>query len=206
MGGLQMAEALGSKSVGSFVALVSVWNFLGRMGAGSGPQASPSPTNSHMAPWLLTPGHSGTSEACLSILVSQSQAGKGVAVTVGMELTICVEVTVGVAVTVGAHHMYGSHSSGVAVTVGVEVTVLLLLPLRRYISEHYMKRYSTPRPVFMIAVQAAMGCAHLLFATGGKGRSSTASHWAAGLHAQQLRRGSQCTVQYRGYSSILYCV
>lgn len=31
---LQMAEALGSKSIGSFVALVSVWNFLGRMGAG----------------------------------------------------------------------------------------------------------------------------------------------------------------------------
>ncbi|CAK9869660.1 unnamed protein product [Sphagnum jensenii] len=30
----QMAESLGSRSVGAFVALVSVWNFLGRMGSG----------------------------------------------------------------------------------------------------------------------------------------------------------------------------
>eukprot|EP00271_Cylindrocystis_brebissonii_P007471 TRINITY_DN21046_c0_g1_i1.p1 TRINITY_DN21046_c0_g1~~TRINITY_DN21046_c0_g1_i1.p1 ORF type:complete len:598 (-),score=127.18 TRINITY_DN21046_c0_g1_i1:1375-3168(-) len=64
----QMAEALGSKSVGAFVALVSVWNFLGRMGAG-------------------------------------------------------------------------------------------------YVSEYYAKRYGTPRPLFMLAVQASMGGAHLLFAS-----------------------------------------
>lgn len=31
---VQMAESLGSKSIGAFVALVSIWNFLGRMGAG----------------------------------------------------------------------------------------------------------------------------------------------------------------------------
>jgi hypothetical protein len=31
---VQMAESLGSRSVGAFVALVSVWNFLGRMGSG----------------------------------------------------------------------------------------------------------------------------------------------------------------------------
>lgn len=31
---LQMAESLGSRSVGAFVALVSVWNFLGRLGSG----------------------------------------------------------------------------------------------------------------------------------------------------------------------------
>ncbi len=31
---MQMAESLGSRSVGAFVALVSVWNFLGRMGSG----------------------------------------------------------------------------------------------------------------------------------------------------------------------------
>lgn len=30
----QMAESLGSRSVGAFVALVSVWNFLGRLGSG----------------------------------------------------------------------------------------------------------------------------------------------------------------------------
>ena len=30
----QMAESLGSTSIGAFVALVSVWNFLGRMGSG----------------------------------------------------------------------------------------------------------------------------------------------------------------------------
>ncbi|KAG0629114.1 hypothetical protein M758_1G077600 [Ceratodon purpureus] len=30
----QMAESLGSRSIGAFVALVSVWNFLGRMGSG----------------------------------------------------------------------------------------------------------------------------------------------------------------------------
>ena len=30
----QIAESLGSRSIGAFVALVSVWNFLGRMGAG----------------------------------------------------------------------------------------------------------------------------------------------------------------------------
>ena len=32
--GCQMAEALGSTRVGAFVSLVSVWNFLGRIGAG----------------------------------------------------------------------------------------------------------------------------------------------------------------------------
>lgn len=31
---LQMAESLGSRSIGAFVALVSIWNFLGRMGSG----------------------------------------------------------------------------------------------------------------------------------------------------------------------------
>eukprot|EP00850_Spirogloea_muscicola_P004056 SM000017S02796 [mRNA] locus=s17:307703:312742:+ [translate_table: standard] len=65
----QMADSLGSKSVGAFVSLVSVWNFLGRMGAG-------------------------------------------------------------------------------------------------YLSEHYVKRYGTPRPLFMLLVQAVMACAHLLFASG----------------------------------------
>lgn len=64
----QMAEALGSESIGAFVALVSVWNFLGRMGSG-------------------------------------------------------------------------------------------------YISEHYVKRYGLPRPLFMLACQGLMGFAHLLFAS-----------------------------------------
>ncbi|EFJ24061.1 hypothetical protein SELMODRAFT_101779 [Selaginella moellendorffii] len=64
----QMAESLNSKSIGAFVALVSVWNFLGRLGSG-------------------------------------------------------------------------------------------------YISEFFMKRSGTPRPVFLLIVQALMGSAHLLFAS-----------------------------------------
>ncbi|KAG6554887.1 hypothetical protein Mapa_003471 [Marchantia paleacea] len=64
----QMAESLGSRSIGAFVALVSVWNFLGRMGSG-------------------------------------------------------------------------------------------------YLSEHYMKRHATPRPLFLLVVQLVMASAHLLFAS-----------------------------------------
>ncbi|CAI5492155.1 unnamed protein product [Closterium sp. Naga37s-1] len=65
----QVAESLGSASVGALVALVSIWNFLGRMAAG-------------------------------------------------------------------------------------------------YMSEQCLKRWSTPRPLCMLLVQAAMGCAHLLFSIG----------------------------------------
>eukprot|EP00897_Mesotaenium_endlicherianum_P002778 jgi/Mesen1/2528/ME000161S01583 len=76
----QMAESLGSNSVGAFVALVSVWNFLGRMGAG-------------------------------------------------------------------------------------------------YVSEYYVKRNGTPRPLFMLLVQALMGCAHLLFATAALVGVAHGAHW-----------------------------
>ncbi|CAI5477069.1 unnamed protein product [Closterium sp. Yama58-4] len=65
----QVAESLGSASVGALVALVSIWNFLGRMAAG-------------------------------------------------------------------------------------------------YVSEQCLKRWCTPRPLCMLLVQAAMGCAHLLFSIG----------------------------------------
>ncbi|CAI5506887.1 unnamed protein product, partial [Closterium sp. Naga37s-1] len=65
----QVAESLGSASVGALVALVSIWNFLGRMAAG-------------------------------------------------------------------------------------------------YVSEQCLKLWSTPRPLCMLLVQAAMGCAHLLFSIG----------------------------------------
>lgn len=37
----------------------------------------------------------------------------------------------------------------------------------RYVSEYYMKQYATPRPVFLLCVQAVMACAHLLFASSG---------------------------------------
>ncbi|CAI7759886.1 unnamed protein product, partial [Closterium sp. NIES-54] len=67
----QVAESLGSASVGALVALVSIWNFLGRMAAG-------------------------------------------------------------------------------------------------YVSEQCLKRWCTPRPLCMLLVQAAMGCAHLLFSIGGE--------------------------------------
>ncbi|CAI7855586.1 unnamed protein product [Closterium sp. NIES-53] len=39
-----------------------------------------------------------------------------------------------------------------------------LLPM--YVSEQCLKRWCTPRPLCMLLVQAAMGCAHLLFSIG----------------------------------------